>query len=205
MIGRGCSTRRRPRRRSPVPVPLPDPALFPRNLSVTEIEILVRDPYSIFARHILKLDALDALAVAPGAADRGTIIHEVLGEFAQAYPRELPAHAHEDLLGRGAKEFARIAEAFPGALRGMVAALRASGDRVPALGNAPPARHSRRLRGMLGRASHPACRRHRVHPARARGSDRASPRRRFHHRRFQDRAAARHPRGLCGVFAAAHP
>ena len=97
----------------PRPRPLPDPALFPRNLSVTEIEILVRDPYSIFARHILKLDALDALAVAPGAADRGTIIHEVLGQFAQTYPRELPAHAHEELLGRGAKEFARIAEAFP--------------------------------------------------------------------------------------------
>ncbi len=95
------------------PAPRPDPALFPRSLSVTEIEILVRDPYSIFARHILKLDALDAIAVAPGAADRGTIIHEVLGSFAQAYPRDLPAHAHEDLLGRGAQEFADIAEAFP--------------------------------------------------------------------------------------------
>ncbi|KAB0268493.1 double-strand break repair protein AddB [Microvirga brassicacearum] len=95
------------------PRPLPDPALFPRSLSVTEIEILVRDPYSIFARHILKLDALDAIAVAPSAADRGTIIHDVLGSFGQAYPRELPAHALEDLLGRGADEFSALAEAFP--------------------------------------------------------------------------------------------
>ena len=112
-IGPECSTRRSPCARFARPAPRPDPALFPRSLSVTEIEILVRDPYSIFARHILKLDALDAIAVAPGAADRGTIIHEVLGSFAQAYPRDLPAHAQEDLLGRGAQEFADIAEAFP--------------------------------------------------------------------------------------------
>ncbi|MBF9233224.1 double-strand break repair protein AddB [Microvirga alba] len=97
----------------PRPRPKPDPALFPRSLSVTEIETLVRDPYSIFARHILKLDALDAVAVAPGAADRGTIIHDVLGGFAQAYPKALPANALADLLARGVEEFADIAKAFP--------------------------------------------------------------------------------------------
>lgn len=97
----------------PRPRPKPDPALFPRTLSVTEIETLVRDPYSIFARHILKLDALDAIAVGPSAADRGTIIHDVLGGFAEAYPKALPAHALEDLLSRGTKAFADIAEAYP--------------------------------------------------------------------------------------------
>ncbi|MGO4570587.1 double-strand break repair protein AddB [Microvirga sp. 2TAF3] len=95
------------------PRPKADPALFPRTLSVTEIETLLRDPYSIFARHILKLDALDAIALAPGAADRGTIIHDVLGSFAQEYPKALPALALEDLLGRGTEAFAAIAEAFP--------------------------------------------------------------------------------------------
>lgn len=97
----------------PRPRPRPDPALFPRSLSVTEIETLVRDPYSIFARHILKLDALDALAVAPSAAERGTIIHEVLGGFAEQFPKALPAHAHEILLGLGENSFAGIAEAYP--------------------------------------------------------------------------------------------
>jgi ATP-dependent helicase/nuclease subunit B len=95
------------------PRPKPDPALFPRTLSVTEIETLVRDPYSIFARHVLKLDALDPIAVGPSAADRGTIIHDVLGGFAQAYPKALPAHALEDLLARGTEAFADIAAAFP--------------------------------------------------------------------------------------------
>jgi ATP-dependent helicase/nuclease subunit B len=97
----------------PRPRPLPDPALFPRNLSVTEIEILVRDPYAIFARHILKLDPLEAIAVAPSAADRGTIIHDVLGGFAQAHPRDMPVDAIEDLLRRGEERFAGVAQAFP--------------------------------------------------------------------------------------------
>jgi ATP-dependent helicase/nuclease subunit B len=97
----------------PRPAPRPDPALFPRSLSVTEIETLVRDPYAIFARHILKLDALEPIAGAPGAAERGTIIHDVLGGFAQHYPKALPAHALEDLLARGQEAFARIEQAFP--------------------------------------------------------------------------------------------
>jgi ATP-dependent helicase/nuclease subunit B len=97
----------------PRPRPKPDPALFPRSLSVTEIETLVRDPYSIFARHILKLDALDAIAVTPSAADRGTIIHDVLGTFAEQYPKTLPAHAQEILLALGTDAFADIAEAYP--------------------------------------------------------------------------------------------
>ncbi|MBM6594668.1 double-strand break repair protein AddB [Microvirga pudoricolor] len=97
----------------PRPRPKPDPALFPRSLSVTEIETLVRDPYSIFARHILKLDALDPIAVAPSAAERGTIIHEVLGDFGMRYPKALPAHALQDLLTEGAKRFDPLRDAYP--------------------------------------------------------------------------------------------
>ena len=95
------------------PAPRPDPALFPRTLSVTEIETLVRDPYSIFARHILKLDALEPVAAAPSAAARGTIIHDILGGFAADYPAELPPRALEDLLQRGENAFGEIEDAFP--------------------------------------------------------------------------------------------
>ncbi|MCG7393049.1 double-strand break repair protein AddB [Microvirga sp. ACRRW] len=97
----------------PRPRPKPDPALFPRSLSVTEVETLVRDPYSIFARHVLKLDALEAIAVAPSAANRGTIIHDVVGQFAERFPREIPAHADEILLGLGEEAFGEIREAYP--------------------------------------------------------------------------------------------
>jgi ATP-dependent helicase/nuclease subunit B len=97
----------------PRPRPKPDPALFPRSLSVTEVETLVRDPYSIFARHVLKLDALEAIAVAPSAAERGTIIHDIIGTFGELYPKTLPENAQEILLGLGTEAFFRIEQAYP--------------------------------------------------------------------------------------------
>ena len=49
----------------------------------------------------------------PSAAERGTIIHDVLGTFAEQYPKALPAHAQEILLALGTDAFAEIAEAYP--------------------------------------------------------------------------------------------
>jgi ATP-dependent helicase/nuclease subunit B len=95
------------------PRPKPDPALFPRRLSVTEIETLVRDPYGIFAKHVLKLDALEPLSAPPGAADRGTIVHEILGKFAEAHPAALPADAAARLHQLGLDAFQKVAEAHP--------------------------------------------------------------------------------------------
>jgi len=94
------------------PLPKPDPALIPRRLSVTEVETLVRDPYAIFARHVLKLDPLDPIAVPPGAADRGTLVHEALGAFTERHPVTLPAEAAEELVAIGRQAFAPIA-AYP--------------------------------------------------------------------------------------------
>ncbi|GJD99767.1 double-strand break repair protein AddB [Methylobacterium isbiliense] len=99
--------------RLPRPAPKPDPALFPRTLSVTEIETLVRDPYGIFARHVLGLDPLEPVAVQPSASDRGTIVHAVLGGFAQDFPTALPADPLGPLMQRALDAFARIAEAYP--------------------------------------------------------------------------------------------
>ena len=53
----------------------------------------MRDPYVIFARHVLGLDPLDPVAAAPGAADRGTLIHDIFGQFARTIPRRLPRDA----------------------------------------------------------------------------------------------------------------
>jgi ATP-dependent helicase/nuclease subunit B len=102
-----------PARPLPRPAPKPDPALFPRVLSVTEIETLVRDPYSIFARHVLKLDALEPIVEAPSAARRGTIIHDILGNFAKDYPVTVPPHAFEDLVQRGENAFGEIKDNYP--------------------------------------------------------------------------------------------
>lgn len=100
----------RPLRR---PAPKPPPACFPRSLSVTEIETLLRDPYAIFARHILKLDALEPLAVAPGAADRGNVVHDILAAFASAHPGALSDDPYGELIRLGEEGFAAIRAAFP--------------------------------------------------------------------------------------------
>ncbi len=95
------------------PAPKPDPALFPRRLSVTEIETLVRDPYSIFARHVLGLEALEPVAVVPGASERGTLIHKILGDFATAHAGPLPELADQLLYTIALEAFGRLQDQYP--------------------------------------------------------------------------------------------
>ncbi len=85
------------------PRPTPPTEARPNRLSVTQIETLIRDPYSIYARHILGLSILDPLDADPGAADRGIMIHAALEEFIHAYPTDMPGNAEAKLLeiGRG--------------------------------------------------------------------------------------------------------
>lgn len=100
----------RPEPPLPRPAPRPDPALQPRSLSVSEIETLVRDPYAIYARHVLKLDPLDRLAVQPGAADRGTIVHDAFACFAREWPQLAPERRLPRLIEIGREAFAPVAE-----------------------------------------------------------------------------------------------
>ena len=51
------------------------------------------DPYAIYARHILALKPLEPVDADPGAAECGTIIHEILDSFVRQYPDDLPADA----------------------------------------------------------------------------------------------------------------
>ena len=68
------------------PAPRPPRAARPKRLSVTEIEHWLRDPYTIYAKHVLRLAPLDEVDAAPGAAERGTVIHNVLREFSERSP-----------------------------------------------------------------------------------------------------------------------
>ncbi len=83
------------------PAPCPPVAARPRKLSVTEIETWRRDPYAIYARRILKLEALDPLDAEIGAAERGTVIHQALDEFVRRFPGPLPDDALVQLTGIG--------------------------------------------------------------------------------------------------------
>jgi ATP-dependent helicase/nuclease subunit B len=98
----------------PRPEPKPPLAVRPKGLSVTEIEHWLRDPYTIYAKHILRLRPLDPVDSEPGAAERGTFIHAAIGEFAQTFANNLPADPVGELLALGRKHFAEI-EDYPDA------------------------------------------------------------------------------------------
>ncbi|MBO0903916.1 double-strand break repair protein AddB [Jiella sonneratiae] len=63
------------------PAPRPPEETRPRRYSVTEVETLIRDPYAVHARRILKLEALPPLMRAPHARERGELIHAIVADF----------------------------------------------------------------------------------------------------------------------------
>ena len=85
--------------------PCPPVEARPRRLSVTQVEVWMRDPYSIFARHILNLRPLDPIDADPGAAERGIFIHDALDRFVAANPESLPPDALRQLLDFGQAAF----------------------------------------------------------------------------------------------------
>ena len=80
----------------PRPGPRPPLEARPTTLSVSSIEQWRRDPYGLYARRILGLQALDPLEAELGAAERGSHLHDALDEFLKAYPEgALPSDALE--------------------------------------------------------------------------------------------------------------
>jgi ATP-dependent helicase/nuclease subunit B len=92
------------------PEPRPPRETRPLKMSVTAIEDWLRDPYTIYARFILKLDPLDLVDMPLSAADRGSAIHEALGEFTQIHADALPADTVRALREIGGKYFAPLME-----------------------------------------------------------------------------------------------
>ena len=140
----------------------------------------------------------------PSAADRGTIVHEVLGRFAKAAPETLPATRAGAAASARPGRLRADRQGLSRALRGMVAALRAARRRVPAIGRrsgaagsgasiprSPAAGPSR------SRTAAPS----RCGPAPT-GSRRAATAVRDH--RFQDRRRPSVQGGLRRLLAAAH-
>ena len=72
------------------PAPRPPVAARPQKLAVTGIRTLIRDPYALYARHTLRLFALDPLKQAPDARLRGSILHSVLEDFVKTRRPDAP-------------------------------------------------------------------------------------------------------------------
>jgi ATP-dependent helicase/nuclease subunit B len=81
------------------PSPRPPFAARPRELPVTAIRTLIRDPYAVYARSILRLRPLDPLLPEPDARLRGTALHKIVESFVGTRPDgEDPAAACARLL-----------------------------------------------------------------------------------------------------------
>jgi len=87
------------------PVPKPPVAVRPRKLSVTTIERWLRDPYEIYARHVLKLKALDQLEPELEARHRGDMVHRAVELLARMPAAESSGDIYTDLVACGRTAF----------------------------------------------------------------------------------------------------
>jgi ATP-dependent helicase/nuclease subunit B len=84
-------------------------AARPRQLSVTQVGTLMRDPYAFYARKVLRLSALEPLDAPLGPRERGTIVHGALDAFIKEFPAgPLPPDALARLLAHGNDAFVDV-------------------------------------------------------------------------------------------------
>jgi ATP-dependent helicase/nuclease subunit B len=98
--------------RFPRPDPRPPLAARPKTLSVTEIERWIRDPYAIYARHVLGLAPLPEFGERPDFGDRGSVVHAALAGFVRDWDGPWDETAVEALVEAGRTSFREL-EAFP--------------------------------------------------------------------------------------------
>ena len=88
------------------PQPTPPVSARPRKFSASAVDLLMSDPYSFYAKYILKLYPLDDLDIPLDQRAYGTLIHAIIEDFNNLYPADLPQNALEILLDLGKKHFA---------------------------------------------------------------------------------------------------
>jgi ATP-dependent helicase/nuclease subunit B len=100
------------------PRPRPPLEVRPTKLSVTRIETWIRDPYSTYARYILRLTQMERPDEPIEARARGIGIHRALQRFSDLHPEVLPEAAAdvladlivEDLVSEGMPEARMVRE-----------------------------------------------------------------------------------------------
>lgn len=129
------------------PAPRPPVAARPRQLSVTEIPRLIRDPYAVYAKHVLRLKPLNPLMREPDALLRGIVVHKVFEDCIRdsrdnpelLTPEELIARTRSQLQAEvpwpvarslWLARIARIAESFVAGEQTRRAAARPSGFEI---------------------------------------------------------------------------
>ena len=120
-----ADARLRPARR---PQPQPPLSARPKELYLSRIATLIRDPYAIYARNILRLRPLDPLRQEADPRDRGIVVHHILRRFVETRPlTETRAEARQRLLGIAAAALAADIP-FPAARTQWLARLERAAD-----------------------------------------------------------------------------
>ncbi|SDG25695.1 double-strand break repair protein AddB [Pelagibacterium luteolum] len=94
------------------PAPNPPASVRPRSLSITEAETLLRSPYDIYARYVLGLRRIDPLGADPDYAERGNLIHDILGDFIHNGHDPLARNAFAIIMDLAHGHYARL-DALP--------------------------------------------------------------------------------------------
>ncbi|WP_341758404.1 PD-(D/E)XK nuclease family protein [Candidatus Tisiphia endosymbiont of Ditula angustiorana] len=61
--------------------------IFPEVISVTDIEMLIRNPYSFYAKKILNLRSKDMIGQEPKISEFGSFVHKVLEQYSKNYDK----------------------------------------------------------------------------------------------------------------------
>jgi ATP-dependent helicase/nuclease subunit B len=83
------------------PMPIVDWSILPSRLNVTEVEMLRRDPYSIYAKYVLKFVPLDRVGYKLGARERGNYVHLALARYSLRWPFEISLEPLQELIRIG--------------------------------------------------------------------------------------------------------
>jgi ATP-dependent helicase/nuclease subunit B len=111
---------------APRPSPRPPVSARPRELPVTDIAKLIRDPYAIYASRVLRLRPLEPLLRRPDSRLFGTVLHKIMEHFIRDYPETETAGTARQRLHDVAERVIRDRVPWPGTQRLYLAKL----DRV---------------------------------------------------------------------------
>ena len=92
------------------PSPRPPLEARPRKLSISGLRNLIRDPYAVYARSVLRLYPLNPLVQSPDYKERGTLFHAVFEDFIKDTVKD-PSRLTADDLVQAARK--RLEETVP--------------------------------------------------------------------------------------------
>ena len=90
------------------PEPVPPVKVRPKKLSVTEIKTLIRDPYSIYVRRILKIEPLERLDKFSAYALRGIVYHSIFEKFMVSWHDNADLDWHIEKLKETASDIIKV-------------------------------------------------------------------------------------------------